>query len=413
MNTDALLIDDLAYGGKGVARLGDGKVCFIPGVAPGETVQASISKDRDSFVEAHLVQVLDPSPHRILPACPLAAGGQAGLSPFLLASDGRCPGCTYQHLAYGEEVRIKQSQLRDLLVRQADCGAEALLPPQPAPSPLGYRNKMTLHAQKDGRNTRLGYVAEDNQTVLDVAACPIACPPVNECLARLLDQPSFLHGLRDGMPVTFRWTEHNGAVWWRGAAGRRESWLVESTPLGPLSVPRDSFFQVNPAVSALLLSHVMEHLASCRPETVVDLYCGVGLFALAAARTGAPDVTGIDLDGPGIEAAIYNARQMGLPAIRWVAGPAQRAISALESFRTGRKSLLMVDPPRAGLGRALVQDILHHPPERLLYISCAPDTMARDIAWLKAGGYTLEQARLFDMFPRTPHFETVAALKRA
>lgn len=400
-------IDDIAYGGKGVARLDDGKVCFVPGVLPGETVRIETGKDHGAFVDARPLELLAPSASRIVPVCPLAFRIQR--SPF---GGPCCPGCSYQHATYEEEVRLKHSQLCALLSRQAGCGPSVFQSPVPAPAPLGYRNKMSLHAQRDGHDVRLGYFAEDNQTVIDVPACPLATPELNARLAELRDNTSFRAGVRDGTTITFRWTAHDLAVWWRGEAATRETWLVESTLLGPLSVPRGSFFQVNPAVADRLLRHVIERFEADRPRTLVDLYCGVGLFALAAARAGVPEVIGADVDPEGMKAADYNARKLGLPGIRWMTGTAQKVLAAVGAANGGRDLTLVVDPPRSGLGRKMITDLLRHPPGRILYISCAPDTMSRDVAWLKEGGYEVENSRLFDMFPRTAHFESVTVLRR-
>jgi 23S rRNA (uracil1939-C5)-methyltransferase len=402
MTTVTLLITDVAYGGRGVARLENGKVCFVPGVLTGETVRAVVLHERDGFAEARLREVVNPSPARVTPACPLA---------YSCSSSLYCPGCTYQHVDYMEEVRIKQHQLVSLLSRQAGIDPDLIQPPVPAPLPLGYRNKLSLHAQKDGKETRLGYFADDNQTVLDVPACPLADPAMNRCLAELRNDASFRHGLRDGMTLTFRHTGREAAVWWRGEPRANETWLVENTLLGLLSVPRGSFFQVNPPVAGLLLSQIMGSLQTCAPRTVIDLFCGVGLFSLAAAKAGVPETIGIDVDGPGIVAAEFNARKLNLTGIRWEAANAQKALAKLGPTMEADSTALIVDPPRNGLGRALVQDILRHPPRHLFYISCAPDTMVRDLAWLKEGGYIPERTQLFDMFPRTSHFESLTILR--
>ncbi len=417
-----LTIQDVAYGGRGVGRLESGKVCFVPGTLPGETVRVRVMRERDDFAEARLHEVLAPSPFRIAPACPLAfaclSAANNPTSPLSHPpfpgnhSPPYCPGCAYQHVAYEEEVRLKQQQLASLLSRQAGIDSSVLQPPVPAPQPLAYRNKLSLHVQKDGRDTRLGYFAEDNQTVLDVPACPLANPALNARLAELRNDASFLHGLRDGLTLTFRHTEREASVWWRGEARPTETWLTETTRLGPLAVPRGSFFQVNPLVADLLLGRIMDALQVCAPQTVIDLYCGVGLFALAAAKAGVPETIGVDVDGPGIAAAEHNARKLNLTGIRWKAATAQEALARLGPTMKTDSTALIVDPPRNGLGRDLVRDILQHPPRYLLYISCAPDTMARDVAWLGEGGYRPERSQLFDMFPRTTHFESLTILRR-
>lgn len=398
-------IAEIAYGGKGVGRH-EGKVCFMPGVLPGERVQAAVVQDRKDYLDAAPLAILAPSPARTKPACPLACGlfRPTNLRPGELY----CPGCAYQHTTYEEEVAIKHRQLRGFLDRAAGIEEKTLAAAVPSPAPLGYRNKMALHASRAGRETQLGYFAADNTTIIDVPACPLAVAPLNEALAGLRAKPGFLGGLRDGMTVTFRHTARDGAAWWRGRASERDTWLVEETPLGPLAVPRNSFFQVNPAVAALLVKAVAERLTATRPAAVVDLCCGIGLFAIAAARAGVPAVVGVDSDAAAIEAARYNARQHGCPHIAWRAETARAGLARLG--KAGPDTTLVLDPPRSGAERSLVEAIAHFRPQRILYVSCAADTMSRDVAALRAKGYNVAGSRLFDMFPRTPHFESLTEL---
>ncbi|MEI8122322.1 MAG: TRAM domain-containing protein, partial [bacterium] len=395
-------ITDLPYGGRGVGRL-EGKVCFVPGVLPGETVKVRIEKDRADFFDADPLEIITPSPHRITPTCPFARTISNLKSEIL---NPLCPGCSYQHVSYEEEVRIKNGQLRVLLARHAGAGDDVLLPPIPAPTPLGYRNKMALHAQVDGKEVRVGYYMADNTTVLDIPACPLAMSPLNAALDERRRDPSFFRTLKDGMTITFRWTEKDGAVWWRNRAAEKDIWLVESSVLGSLAVPRNSFYQMNPVMADRLVTATQSRLAESPSHTVIDLYCGVGVFALAAAMLGTPQVIGIDLDGPGIKAAEFNTRKRELTNTQWKAATAEEGILGL-GLKRPEETTLIVDPPRSGLGRKLVQEILAHRPRRILYISCAPDTMVRDAAWLKEGGYGIRSSQLFDLFPRTIHFESL------
>jgi len=297
------------------------------------------------------------------------------------------------------------------LLTRAGADADRLGPPLPAPQAEGYRNRMELHAQVDGATVRLGYYGADNRSVLDVPECPIVMPALNLLLADLRPTPGFLAGLKDGTRVTLRWTERDGALWWLGRAGPRAVWLRERTPWGELAVPRSSFFQVNPGVSAGLWALVTEWLRLTAPETVVDLYCGVGVFALAAVGTGIGRVVGVDADGEAIRAAEYNARQTGAGNVRWIAGPAARTLAALHAELGGPRVTVIADPPRAGLGRRVVEELLRWRPATIIYVSCAADTLARDVAWLRAGGYVVAEGRLLDMFPRTPYFEAVVVLQ--
>jgi 23S rRNA (uracil1939-C5)-methyltransferase len=392
-------IQDVAYGGKAVARLDGGAVCFIPGALPGERVRIEVVRAHRNFFEGRLVRVLASAPARVEPACPLAR-------------PGACSGCCYQHASYETEVRLKDDQFRALLARNAGCDPSLCLPPVAAPAALAYRNKVVLHAQRDGAATRLGYYMDDNTTVVDVPACPLAMPALNGLLADLRAKPGFLPALRDGMPLTLRCTERDGALWWRGRASDQDTWLVEASRIGPIATPRNSFYQMNPAVGDLLLDRIGAILAETAPRMVIDLYCGVGVFALAAAAT-VPAVIGVDIDGPAIQAAAYNARQHGRTNLRWVAGAADKGLPKLGTELAAPGTTLIADPPRTGLGRELVRQLARHAPGRIIYVSCAADTLTRDVAWLKEAGYTVERARLFDMFPRTAHFESVTELKRA
>ena len=403
-------VDDLAFGGKAVARH-QGKVCFIAGALPGETVTVRPVREHEAFTDAELLEVLTPSPDRIAPACPLALAPRLSASPRPptlgpLSPSSACPGCVYQHAAYRAELEAKQRQLADLLARQAGVPAEHTRPAVGAPAGLGYRNKLVLHAQLDGRDTRVGYYAADNTTVIDVPACPLARDPLNACLAERRADPSFRRTLRDGMPVSVRWTERDGAVWWRGRAAENDVWLVESSVIGPLSVPRNSFYQVNPAVADLLVGTVRDLIAALQPAAVVDLFCGIGIFALVAAVAGIPRVAGVDVDGPGLRAAEYNARKLGAASVRWIPGTADAGLDGLPPDWPWAGTLLVVDPPRAGLGRGVVRQVARRRPARVLYISCAADTLARDAVWLAEAGYRIVTSQCFDMFPRTPHFES-------
>ena len=252
-------ISEVTTGGRGVARV-EGKVCFIPGVLPGETVNIDVVKDRGSFLEARATALVSASPHRIIPACPLAFNVSRLTSH--VSHFPACSGCCYQHTTYEEEIRIKNQQLRFMLTRQAGCTENVLLPPVPSPSALGYRNKLALHGQIDGKDRRLGYFMDDNCTVLDVPACLLAVGPINALLEKLHGTPSFRRTLRSDMTIIFRWTQKDGALWWRNQAAENDVWLIESSVLGPLSVPRDSFYQMNPGLADLLINAVLKRLSA-------------------------------------------------------------------------------------------------------------------------------------------------------
>lgn len=390
-----LRIRSVAYGGKGVADH-DGKVCFVPHALPGEIVRAAVQREHKAYTDMRLTQVLAPAPARQASACPLVALG--------------CPGCVYQHASYEEELRLKQEQFLDLLSRLGGIDVGVVQAPTGAPNPLGYRNKMVLHAAVDRGEGTLGYVAEDNRTVIDVARCPLAAEPISELLAGLRAKPGFLRSLRDGMDLTLRWTSADGAVHWRARPDPKAVWLKEDTAAGRIAVPRGSFFQVNPAVADLLLEHVLGILRESVAARVIDLYGGVGLFAVAAARSGWREVVVVDSDAEAGRAAAHNLELTRAKA-RVIVEEAGRALPRL--LREGDpRTVLIVDPPRAGLEPRVVGAIRAGGPSEIIYVSCGPDTLARDLRLLADAGYTVADTRLFDMFPRTAHFESVTVLRR-
>jgi len=392
-------IESIAYRGAGVTRL-DGRVVFVPGVCVGESVRLRVTRVRKNFLEAVPEAILTPSPDRLTSA------------DCLLPNGTPVPGCCYGHMTYPAEVATKTAQLRQFLIRMGGFTAEqvdaAMQPSQASPAPLHYRNKITLEAGRDaaGRPV-LGYLGEDNTTVVDLPACPLAHPAINAALAEHRADPAFLENLPPRSKTVLRHTEADGVLVWSGSAPKRA--LTEQTRVGALSVAADGFFQVNPAVADLLVDAVTAALREHPCRTLVDLYCGVGVFALAAAGIGIPAVIGMEENTAAIALARDNAKAIGRD-VRFVCGVVERDLSRLLRGQTPETTTILLDPPRAGLAAGALAALLATPPSRILYVSCSPDTLARDLKPLKAVGYTLRRARVFDMFPRTAHFETLVEL---
>ncbi len=397
-----LKILDLVYPGKGLARV-EGCVVFIRGVLPGEVVTARIIKQRKNYAVAELISIEEPSPFRIEPICPLA---------------GTCPGCSYQHIDYEEELRIKEAQFINLLQRIGHIEEPPCLPAVPSPLPLGYRNKITLHASCDftisaakGHRTSLGYFALDNRSVIDIPSCPLAVDDINHQLQKLRGDRKFISGLNDGQNLSLRYTRTDGTVFWAEGTHPENTRLTEETCLGSIQVSYKSFFQVNIQIADALIERVMEIISEIQPAAVIDLYCGVGLFALAAGKAGVPAVLGIDRNKSAIRAARRNAKNLDLPGLRFEMMTARDGLKfGLKPLESGETTLI-VDPPRAGLPKEIISLIVEYKPAAVIYISCAPDTLARDAARLSPAGYRIKDTRIFDMFPRPPYFESVTGYK--
>ena len=382
-------IEKVAFGGDGLARV-NGEVVFLPGTLPGEKLIGEVVSEKKNFSRGRVVRFGVRSPHRIEPACP---------------AFGRCPGCCYLHCDYPGEIELKSAQLSDLLAQAGIVPGEGVLLPAAAPEPpLGYRNKIVFHTHKVGGRTLLGYVGADNRTVTYLDDCPLAHPEISAEIARLRGEKSFLHSLHEGMQLTLRRTDYNGVVFWRNRPERNATWLRETVPFGRLSVPRGSFFQVNPAGCAVLVERFRELLEELRPRRVIDLYAGVGLFGCCAAACGVGDILAVESDEAAAEAARYNLKSFGIADPAVIAGDAAEALRELDA-EAAAGTLLVVDPPRTGLSSQAMRALLAGGPAGLVYISCNPATWVRDANRLAGGGFVLHRLQLVNMFPRTGHFE--------
>lgn len=366
----AATVGELAFGGEGVVRV-EGFVVFVPFVAPGEEVELELVEVKKHFARARLVQVLRPSPHRVEPQCRYF---------------GVCGGCQYQHLAYTEQLRIKQRQLGELLQRLGGLDPAVVAPVVPCPQPYGYRNRIMVRSQwsRPAQQRLLGFLRWDSRLVVDVEACALAEPALNEQLRQVRAQPR----PRSGTKVVLRLPP--------------EGW----------ELPPDAFFQNNFPLLPRLVATVREALQSAGTQHLVDVFCGVGFFALELANW-VESFAGIELDRRAIAAARRNAAARGLAGRgEFVEGAAEvRLPELLERFSAVRTTVL-VDPPRVGCAPPVRAALRAARPAQILYVSCHPATLARDLRELTAeGGYQLERVTPLDMFPQTQHLECVADLR--
>jgi len=354
-----LKIEDVAFGGKGVGRE-QGKATFVPYTIEGELVSAEIVREKKQFAEAELVEVKESSPHRVTPECPYF---------------GRCGGCAYQHIGYEHQLAIKWRQVRDVLQRIGKLKDIPLRPIIPSPKPYGYRNRITVHAQ-DGV---IGFFRRDSHRLIDVERCPISCDEVNR---ELMD-------LRGRNP-------RDGHYTLRTSSSRRV------------------FSQTNDEVADSLRNLIVD-LVPPNQDLLIDAYCGAGFFAKALLDKF-ERVVGIDWDKFAIAAAKENATEKET----YIAGDVEEELARSDGFsvaegETGRlgnrRSLtLIVDPPATGLGANARKEILNIAPTTLIYVSCNPATLARDLKELH-GKFTINSVTPLDMFPQTAEIEAVAHLQ--
>lgn len=411
----------MAYGPHAIART-DGMVVFVRGAAPQETVEAVVTEVRDRFAFADVAVVLDPSPQRRPAPCPALP---------------RCGGCPWQHLDYAAQLAAKRRIVDDHLRRLAGLVHE-VAPVWPSPREYGYRQRIKLRV---GAGGALGFHAAASHDVVDVAHCLLAAPAVDAAIpaARALaERVPTLRRLElaladaEGRVVASGEVEgrlraqdvsaveawlagHRGVagVVLRGRGWRRE-WgdvtvWTEPEADRPLAVRAPGFIQVNALGNRLLVDAVIAAVAPHPGQRVLDLYAGAGNLALALRRRGA-QVTAVEQDGRAIADARRNAAAEPGAPLRAIAGRAERVAAALAAAGE-RFDAVVLDPPRAGAAPCIEPLLALHPP-RLVYVSCDPATLARDLGRLR-GPYVLAHVQPIDLFPHTYHLENVALLTRS
>ena len=387
-------VEKLVYGGDGLARV-EGRVVFAPFVLPGERIRVHAEQEKPGLVRARTLEVLEPAPERVAAPC---------------AVFGRCGGCHYQHAPYEYQLAAKRDILADQLRRLGK-----MEPPEriavAVGEPWGYRNRAQLHI--DGRH--IGYRQAGSHRLCEVKQCPVASPKINEtihALAGMLHNPRWPRFVRsleiftDEQQVQLNVLDSDHPV-----AKRFFDWCAAEIPAlvegaldyqGQFRVSRHSFFQVN----RFLLDRLVEvALEGAEGETALDLYAGVGLFSLALAR-GFREVTAVESGSGAVRDLQFNAERAALANLRAEQRTAEEYLQKLERA----PDFVLLDPPRAGLGKAVVRRLAELRPRQVAIVSCDPATLARDLAGLTAAGYSVEQMTLVDLFPQTYHLETVVRL---
>jgi tRNA/tmRNA/rRNA uracil-C5-methylase (TrmA/RlmC/RlmD family) len=362
-------IHDLAFGGAGVGRVED-FVVFVPFVIPGEEVEAEVTEVKKRFARARLLQVIEPSPDRVKARCPYF---------------GECGGCQYQHLAYEAQLRVKHKQISDLFERIGGLSTVQIDPVAPSPAIYGYRNRIMIRSQWDKfkQGLNLGYIRHDNRLVVDIDQCPIAEPALNDQIREVRAHPPPKGGLKAVLRVP------------------PEEW----------EVPPDSFFQNNFHLLPKLVEVVRERIASSGVRHLLDAYCGVGFFSLELADL-VESFVGIELDQRAIHAARLNAARRNVVNGQFIAGLVDEVLPAALTRFASERTAVILDPPRKGCSPECLELLGRMRLAQVIYVSCHPATLARDLSILTADGrYELRRVTPLDMFPQTQHVEAVADLR--
>jgi len=406
-STCELTLSSHAYGGESFGRLADGRAVFVPFSLPGETVRVQLTEEKRGYARAELVEVLSPSPHRVIPRCPHFT---------------QCGGCHYQHMDYASQLLAKQEILRDQLQRNAGIQDVPLRPIVPSPQAWNYRNHLQFHLTPEGK---LGFSAARSNQVVAVGECHLPEPPLDTIWPQLDIEPvAGLErlGLRlgagedvqlilessDPQPLDFLVEDlplsavHLGPGGCLVLAGSER--LVMEVLGRPFYVSASSFFQVNTFMAAAMVEHVLGNIELNPGAVVLDVYCGVGLFSAFLAPL-AGRLVGIEDSASACEDFAINLEEFD--HVELYAATAEETLSSLDF----QSDLILLDPPRSGLERGAMQGLLRQRARCLVYASCDPSTLGRDIRRLIQAGYRLQSITPFDLFPQTYHIESISFLE--
>jgi 23S rRNA (uracil1939-C5)-methyltransferase len=393
-------VDSVAFGGDGVARH-DGYVIFVPDVVPGERVRVRLEAVKRSYGRGALLEVLEASPDRVEPRC---------------AVYGLCGGCQYQHMTYDAALKIKEGHLGEVAERIGGLSFKGESAPiRRSPETWNYRNAISLRVRRAEAGWEACYSARDNETLVPVRTCPIAAEAINDLIADVesimqeFERPDDITGINvkcaSGRTLVFPRYRRP----YRFESAERLTYIYND--LAFLYGPR-SFFQVNPSMIPVLLDLAREGLLpdGRAPGTLFDLYAGVGLFSIALAGEFSR-VVAVEVARESVDCLRENIRANHAGNVKAVRGAVEKVLPEVYRKHKGEVNSVLVDPPREGLNAAAVRFLTEAPVERLIYVSCDPATLARDLKMLSRR-YAIRRITPVDMFPQTAHLEVVAVLGR-
>jgi 23S rRNA (uracil1939-C5)-methyltransferase len=407
VTTITLTLHDISHGGEAVGRH-NGKAIFVPLAIPGETVRVELTEERDRYAHARLLEVLSPSESRVTPPCPYY---------------GACGGCHWQHIAYPAQLAFKRQIVATQLERLGKQASPPVRPVIGMDMPWAYRNHAQAVTDAQGR---LGYNALKSHDVVPVETCRVLHPLLDEMWAafdletgappRIVLRAGIATGerliilesddndvpaLELDLPVSCLYQNADGAITLLAGDDHYHERLAGRT----YRVSAPSFFQVNTAQAERLVEVVRRYAEPQPGQSILDAYCGVGALGLSLLREGVR-LVGIESSPWAVDDAAANADES--EDVTLIEGAVEEVLPELDD----RFDTVVLDPPRAGCAPEALEAVARAQPARIVYVSCDPATLARDVAKLSAAGYRLLEAQPVDMFPQTYHVETVVLMKR-
>jgi len=419
-------IEKLVYGGEGLGRLASGQAVFVSGVLPGELVHARIVKKRKGILHAVAETIIEPSPDRVTPPCD---------------GEKQCTGATWPFIAYPAQLRLKQEILLDALLRTGGMRPKQTLPIIPSPRTEHYRLRTQFNVRPEKGTQRIGFFRQGSYSLVEVEEAFLIHPLINRTLAAIRDLVALLpplleihinaspagevHLLVFGADETLKPLDGFLAklqkavpevIGLTGFARKQKALSLGANTLSleveglALRATEGNFFQVNWEQNRNMVGTVLDFAGISGEDTVLDLYCGIGNFSLPLAKL-AKQVVGIESGYGAIEDANRNARSNGITNVEFIADDLQKGLKPLLE-RKLKADVIVLDPPRAGATLKTLERILAFVPRKIVYVSCNPSTLARDLKFFHLFGFRLDRLQPVDMFPWTYHIECVAEMVR-
>ena len=392
-------IEKLDHFGRGLCKVND-KVCFVEGALPGEEVEIDIIKENKNFIEAKVLTIINESEHRITPKCPYYDA---------------CGGCTHQHMTYELENESKVNKVKELMERFAHISPD-LVKDMVSGTEYNYRNKIILH----GLNGKIGFYEEKTHSVIPIKKCLLVSPKMNNIikilnkinvqilevlircsndgemtLVELEGKVSDIKPLQDACDILI----YNGMIM------SEHDELISKIGDKDFFISYSSFFQVNRKVTKKLYDRVLKEVKKKKPNKVLDLYCGAGTIGIYVSDY-AKEIIGVDNNGSNIVDANKNKELNHVENISFICDKVENKIDSFTDI-----DMIIVDPPRSGLDTKTKEYLTKINPETIVYVSCDPVTLARDLGELN-NNYEIKSVEPFNMFPRSSHVECVCILER-
>jgi 23S rRNA (uracil1939-C5)-methyltransferase len=396
-------LTDMTFGGDALGKLPDGRAVFVPFGLPGETVRIRLTEEKSTFARGQIYEIITPSPLRIQARCPYF---------------GSCGGCSYQHLAYPDQLSLKQKLVADQLKRLAGLADFPVEPIVASPSPWYYRNTMQFRVSPAGR---LGFQRANSTTFIEIKECFLPQENINQLWPQLdLEENSGIErvviraGGEDDLilglesqqelppefsvdfPISVVYSNGDDSTVFSG-----DEFVLMAVSGRSFKVSIKSFFQTNIPQAEAMVAKVLQLSGDLSGKTVLDAYCGVGLFSAFMAGQAA-QLIGIELSDSACDDYATNLDEFDNVSLYM--GAVEQVLPSLEIH----PEIVVIDPPRAGLDQRVIAAVTAAQPAKVIYVSCDPATFARDAKRFIQQGYSLVSVAPFDQFPQTHHIETIS-----